>query len=111
MITVEGLRNFGADTDGALRRCMNNEEFYLKQVNKVLTGTSFDKLKEAVDNADFDAAFEASHALKGVCGNLGLTPLYEPISEMTEHLRTKTERDYSAYIDVIAIQLDALNKM
>ncbi len=111
MITIEGLREFGADVDGALRRCMNNEGFYLKQIDKVLTGASFDKLKEEVANADLDAAFETAHALKGVWGNLGLTPLYEPVAEMTEQLRNKTDRDYSVYIDVIEIQINALNNM
>lgn len=111
MITIEGLREFGADADGALGRCMNNEEFYLKHVNKALTDNSFEQLKEAIDSNDFDRAFETAHALKGVWGNLGLTPLYEPVAEMTDHLRIKEERDYSVFIDIIAIQLDALNKM
>ncbi|MBR1909304.1 MAG: Hpt domain-containing protein [Lachnospiraceae bacterium] len=111
MISIDGLRDFGADADSALKRCMNNEEFYLKQVNKVLTGNSYDKIKEAVVNADLDAAFEAAHALKGVLGNLGLTPLYEPVAEMTECLRSKTDKDYSAYIDVIEDRVNALNNM
>ena len=60
---------------------------------------------------DLDAAFEAAHALKGVLGNLGLTPLYEPVAEMTECLRSKTDKDYSAYIDVIEDRVNALNNM
>ncbi len=111
MITIEGLKEFGADVDIALARCMNNEEFYMKQVNKVLADTSFEKLKEAVGNGDMDTAFELSHGLKGVWGNLGLTPLYDPVAEMTEHLRNKADRDYSTYIDVLSIQMDALNNM
>lgn len=111
MITIDGLREFGADADSALKRCMNNEDFYLKQVNKAVMDSSFEKLKEAVDEGDIDAAFETAHALKGVWGNLGLTPIYEPVAGMTEDLRKKMERDYSADIDAIAIRIQELKKM
>ena len=36
-----------------------------------------------------------AHALKGVIGNLALTPVYEPIAEMTELLRARTDMDYA----------------
>ena len=32
-------------------------------------------------------AFEIAHSLKGVYGNLSLTPLYEPMCELTELLK------------------------
>ena len=111
MITIDGLKEFGADADTALKRCMNNEDFYLKQVNKALKDTSFERLKECIGANDLDGAFEMAHALKGVWANLGLTPLCEPVAEMTEHLRKKTDRDYSGYIDMMDIQLGALRNM
>ena len=33
--------------------------------------------------------------LKGVLGNLSITPLYEPVSEITELLRAETQMDYT----------------
>ena len=53
-------------------------------------------MEPADDHADLDAAFEAAHALKGVTGNLALTPIYEPVQVVTELLRSRTETDYSA---------------
>ncbi len=111
MITIEGLREFGADADTALKRCLGNEAFYLKQINKVLEDDSFDMLKSSVESNDLDAAFEMAHALKGVWGNLGLIPLFEPVAEMTEHLRNKADKDYSDYVDLIDNRINTLRKM
>ena len=45
-------------------------------------------LEKALSAGDIKAAFEAAHALKGAVGNLSLTPLYDPINEITELLRS-----------------------
>lgn len=98
MLTIEKLKRFGADTEEGLQRCMNNEAFYLKMVSRFLEDNSFSKLKDEVTNGDLEEAFKISHALKGVLGNLSLTPLYEVIFEMTELLRNQTKCDYGDYI-------------
>ena len=87
MMTVEALKNFGANTEEGLSRCMNNEAFYLRMVGMGLGDPNFDRLKTAVEAGDAKEAFEAAHALKGVMGNLSLTPLYVPLSELTEQLQ------------------------
>lgn len=97
MLTVEQLKEYGANTEEGLGRCMNNEGFYLMLVGKVVQDQNFAALDEALKRNDLDAAFEAAHALKGATGNLALTPLYEPICEVTELLRKRTQMDYSAY--------------
>ncbi|MCR5102824.1 MAG: Hpt domain-containing protein, partial [Butyrivibrio sp.] len=43
---------------------------------------------------NYDEAFNVAHAIKGVAGNLALTPLFDEISDMTEHLRQKEDIDY-----------------
>ena len=48
MITIEGLKALGADTDSGLVRCLNNEAFYLKLVKMALEDGNYEKLKEAV---------------------------------------------------------------
>ena len=99
MITIEKLTNFGANTKEGMTRCLNNENFYLKLVNKFLNDNSFNKLKEALANNDLDLAFEYSHALKGVLANLSLTPLYNIACELTELLRARTKMDYSPLLE------------
>ncbi len=98
MITLEALKEYGADTDDALARCMNNSDFYIMLVEKSLNDGNYEKLKENLEVKDFEAAFSAAHALKGIVTNLSLTPLSEPIIEITESLRAGEDRDYSALI-------------
>ena len=106
MITIDVLKELGADVTNGVARCANNEEFYLKMVTMALGDNSFDYLKEALTNNDLDSAFERAHALKGVLGNVGLTTLFEPVAEMTEHLRGREDMDYSGYIDTIFSELE-----
>ena len=101
MLTIEALKSFGADADEGLKRCVNNEEFYFKMIGKAVNEPSFDMLYSALDEKDYDMAFEKAHALKGVLGNLALTPIYDPMSEMVELLRGRTDTDYSKYIETI----------
>ena len=91
MLTLDGLRAYGANVDEGMGRCFNNESFYLRLVGMGLADKNFDKLDEAIAAGDASAAFEAAHGLKGAIGNLALTPIYTPISALTEALRGKNE--------------------
>lgn len=106
-MTLDDLRAYGANVDEGLTRCMNNESFYLRLVGMVKDEKGFDALEQAIAANDLDAAFEAAHGLKGVLGNLSLTPLFDPMSEITELLRSRTEMDYGPLMDTIRTQKDA----
>lgn len=106
MITIEKLRNYGADVDDGLRRCFNAEDFYLELVKSVVPDTRIDALDAAINANDLDTAFELAHALKGMYGNLSLTPLCEPVIEITELLRNRTETDYSSLMEKIKAERD-----
>ena len=87
MITIDTLNAFGADTKSGLSRCMNSEAFYLRLVHMELGDKNFEKLADAMAAGDAAGAFEAAHAIKGAAGNLSLTPIFAPVSELTERLR------------------------
>ena len=109
MLTVDSLKAYGADTDEGMARCMNNEAFYLKMVGMGIADERFETLKGVLESGDYEQAFEMAHALKGVLGNLALTPIYTPMEEMTELLRAKdTQADYMAYYSQIKTELDRL---
>lgn len=108
MLTIEKLQNYGADVDEGLNRCMKNEAFYLRLVNMALDDAGFARLKEAVDSGNMKEGFEAAHALKGMLGNLALTPLASLSSEMTELFRAGTEADYSALLQKLEEQRNRL---
>lgn len=90
MMTLDVLKAYGANTSEGMVRCMNNEPFYLRMVELALKDSNFDTLKTAMEAGNTPGAFEAAHALKGSIGNVGLTPIYEPLCELTELLQGKT---------------------
>ena len=108
MLTIEKLRDWGANVDEAMERCLNNEAFYLRLADKALQDPNFDRLKDAIGAGDLDKAFEAAHALKGVMANLALTPLLTPVQEITELLRSRTQTNYAPLLARIDKQKDLL---
>lgn len=111
MITIEKLNDFGANTAEGLSRCYGNEMLYLRLVGMIPAEANFDKLEQALKANDLDAAFEAAHALKGVLGNLSLTPMFEVCSEITELLRAHTEMDYTQLLASLLKQRSELSAM
>ena len=102
MITIDCLREYGANVEEGLARCMGNEELYLRLVSSVALQSEFTRLSELIAQGDLKSAFEASHALKGVLGNLALTPLYLKVCELTELLRAETSTDYGPLLSEIS---------
>ena len=100
-MTIESLRQFGADVDDGVTRCAGNEAFYLRMIDKIKADPGFDQLDAAVREGRLEDGFKAAHALKGVLGNLSLTPLYKPVEELTELLRAKKDMDYTPLLDEI----------
>ena len=105
MMTIESLKAAGANVEEGLARCLNKEDFYLKMVNMGLNNQNFHLLGSALEAKDFDRAFELCHSLKGVIGNLSLTPLYDLICQLTEMLRSKNDADCTGlYSQIMTMQ-------
>ncbi len=111
MLTVENLKNLGVNTDEGLARCINNEQFYLMLVGKALNDDGVARLDAAIKSGNLDEGFEAAHSLKGVLGNLSLTPLYDAVVEITELLRARTQTDYAPYMEKILSLYHALKEL
>ena len=111
MLTIDALEALGIRTGEGLARCMNNETFYFRMIRMAVDDANFEKLRSAVAANDLDAAFEAAHALKGVAGNLSLTTVYEPLLEMTELLRARSEADYAGYLEKIRQALEPVKAL
>ena len=111
MITIEELKAAGANVEEGLSRCLNKEDFYLKMVNLGLNNQNFQLIGPALETKDYDKAFELCHALKGVIGNLSLTPLYDLVCSLTEALRTPDSADVDyiqLYNQIITLQKELL---
>ena len=102
MLTIQALKDLGANTDEGLARCLNNEAFYLRMVGMALADDGYEKLDEAVRRGDYTEGFEKAHALKGILSNVSLTTLAIPVSEITEDLRARKDKDYTDILKQIA---------
>ena len=108
MVTIGKLKSFGANTEEGLARCMKNEALYLRLVGIMPADPNFDRLKNTIEAGDLGGAFEAAHALKGVLGNLSLTPIFDPVVVITEELRARTAKDYTEEVALILAKRDEL---
>lgn len=84
---IQELIAWGCDVPSALERMLDDEDFLLDCLNAVLDDPSFDALDAAVAGGDAKAAFTCAHTLKGVLGNVGLTPMYDTVCRLVEPLR------------------------
>ena len=110
-LTIDTLTTYGTDTKEGLQRCMNNESFYLRLVKMIPRDPHFQCLYDALEVGNLTAAFEAAHALKGSTGNLALTPIFAPVSEITELLRARAQTDYTPLIEAIRDGQNRLQKI
>ena len=66
-----------------------------KHIRKICESDVVNRLIDTEKELDPTALFEAAHAMKGVCGNLGLTRLADMASQIAEEFRPGNERKMS----------------
>ena len=86
MTLRELYQSIGGDYDQALR-VLRVEKLVDKHIRKLEGNSAFESLFSAAERMDGGQLFEAAHAIKGVCGNLGLVRLASAASEITEEFR------------------------
>lgn len=112
MLTIDTLRAWGANVDEGVARCVNNEAFYLRMVQKAIDDQSgVDALKAALASGNRTAGFEAAHKLKGVFANLSLTPVLNPTVELTELLRGNGEGDPLPLLEKTLVAFEELKNL
>ena len=87
MSMLEELKNLGANTDEGLRRFMNNAPFYQRMLGKFVPNAESTEVMAFLESGDYEKALANAHTLKGVTGNLSLTPLFNAYDEIVTALR------------------------
>lgn len=90
------LEEGGADVEATLKRFMGNDAIYLKFLGKFPNDPNYANLGTNIESGDYEEAYKCAHALKGVVGNLGLTPIFETVSVLVEELRNKANAEVDA---------------
>lgn len=108
---INELRAYGADTEGAMKRFMDDTELYETCYLSFVNDKNFELLGQALAEKNYCKAFDATHTLKGVAGNLGLTPLFNSICEIVEPLRVKDYNNLTEKYEKILLQQAVLKNM
>ncbi len=106
----EDFEAYGADYAATIERFLGNEAMYLRFLDMLFQDENLRQLGTALENGDIKSAFEAAHTLKGVVGNMGLTPLYRAVCDIVEPLRAKEERaDYPALYKAVQTEFQRVD--
>ena len=94
MTLQELYTNIGGDFEQATR-VLRVEKLIDKHIRKFAGNPIFERLFAATESMDATELFESTHAIKGVCSNLGLTNLAALASDVTEEYRPGNARKLS----------------
>lgn len=84
---LEDLTKMGADVESAVKRIRGDAELYQELVIDSIEYIKEYEVLSFLDNGDIEQACSNAHALKGVMGNLGITPLFKLYSDINMLLK------------------------
>ncbi|MDO5560402.1 MAG: Hpt domain-containing protein [Oscillospiraceae bacterium] len=92
----EILISCGINLNEAFYRFVYNEQLYEEMlIHFFETNTELTDLKKSIDSDDYSLAYHYAHSLKGITGNLSLTPVYELCCSLTEMMKNQNYTDIS----------------
>jgi len=94
MTLQELYQKIGGDYEKVIH-ILRVEKLVDKHIRKFTKSGVVDAMLDAGKDLDPERLFETSHAVKGVCGNLGLVDMYNASSEISEEFRPGNPRKMS----------------
>ena len=105
MSLLTELQTFDVDVQDGLKRFMNNAALYEKMLKKFPAAAETLPVLTHFDSRNLEAALANAHTLKGMTGNLSLTPLYEAYTEIVALLREeKPDEAKILLISIVPVQ-------
>ncbi len=87
MELIAELETLGVNTTEALARFMNNSGLYVRMLGKFPAAVKDADVLTHFQAKDYETAVATAHTLKGVTGNLSLTPLFKAYTDIVALLR------------------------
>lgn len=100
MTIQECYEKMGGNYNDVISR-LRKETLVEKFLVKFPDDPSYNELVAGIEAVDVKTAFRAAHTLKGVCQNLALAGLFEPVNEMTEAFRIEDFNTGKSYLDEV----------
>jgi HPt (histidine-containing phosphotransfer) domain-containing protein len=107
MTLQELYYEIGGDYEQAMR-VLRMDKLIDKHIRKLRTNSVAEGLIAAGERMDSSEIFEAAHAMKGVCANLGLVGLAGMASEIAEEFRPGNTRRISD--DEVKIRIEKIGE-
>lgn len=105
MSLLDALKTYDVDVQDGLKRFVNNAALYEKMLKKFPAAAKDLPVMPHFEAGDLDAALANAHTLKGMTGNLSLTPLYTAYTEIVALLRaSKPEEARAMLADILPVQ-------
>ena len=105
MDLITELEALGVNTKEALARFMNNSALYVRMLGKFPAAVKDADVLKHFQEKDYAAAVSTAHTLKGVTGNLSLTPLFTAYTDIVALLRADEPDKAEAILnDVLPVQ-------
>lgn len=105
MSLLEELAENGADINDGLARMMNNQALYERLLKKLPDSIAEQEVLSFIDSGDIETATKNAHTIKGVTGNLSISPLYKNYTEIVNLLRSnKVEEARKLYVETVPVQ-------
>ena len=115
MSMINELKAMGLDVDEGLDRVMGDEDLYTMMLGMFVDSVRDNAIEASdFDKADLDGLIKRVHTLKGVTGNLAITPLFEGYNQALVLLRAGNAKaakaEYEKLLPAQADILDCINK-
>lgn len=105
MDILEELKELGVDVDEGLDRFMKNEGLYKRMLAKVPSNIKKLEILPFIEAGDNQTALANAHTLKGITGNLSLTPLFKAYTDIVALFRAdKPEEAKALLLEIIPVQ-------
>lgn len=105
------------DIHGVMERFYDDKELYVSCLQDFIQDETMNQLIETIEDGNWDDAFTAVHALKGLAANLGFIPLMHECAQLVVVIRTgrteeleedlkKVKKCYDKLIRILKQELD-----
>lgn len=109
--TQQLLETYGIDVKRTLARFVGNEEMLLMFLRELKQDETMAAILSARQSGDQQAFNAAVHSLKGLSGNLGLTPLYETTAKLMDALRAQNGEEAERLYPLMLAEFDRAVQM
>jgi HPt (histidine-containing phosphotransfer) domain-containing protein len=102
---LDELKELGVDTEEACQRVMGKTDFYERMLKKFVATALDLEVMSYLQEGDYEKALEHAHTMKGVTGNLSLTPLFSAYTDIVAALRAnENEKAKQLLEDILPVQ-------